>query len=101
MQFWVFNNENNMKNIKSLLVLPFFFYATEGYVKAFNLNHEGPLPKAMVFIPFFAFLSLVFSDFALFGNSDSDGLYTQIAIAEFIYLVFGSGLNLFAELAEK
>lgn len=101
MQFWVFKNENNMKNLKSILVIPFFFYATQGYVKAFNLNNAGLLPKALVLIPFFAFISLIFSDFTLFGNSDTDGFYTQIALAELIYLVFGFGLNLFADLAEK
>jgi hypothetical protein len=90
-----------MKNLKSILVIPFFFYATQGYMKAFNLQDKGLLPKALVLIPFFVFMSLVFSDFTLFGNSDTDGLYTQIALLEFIYLVFGFGLNLFAHLAEK
>ena len=90
-----------MKNLKSILVIPFFFYATQGYVKAFQLNNAGILPKTLVIIPFFGFLSLLFSDFTLFGNSDTDGLYTQIALAECIYLVFGFGLNFFAGLAEK
>ena len=90
-----------MKNLKSILIIPFFFYATQGYVKAFKLNNAGLLPKALVLIPFFAFLSLVFTDFTLFGSSDTDGLYTQIALAEVIYLVFGFGLHLFAGLAEN
>ena len=33
-----------MKNLKSLLLLPFFFYATDGYLKAFRVtNSKGPI----------------------------------------------------------
>lgn len=101
MQFWVNKNENNMKNLKSILVIPFFFYATEGYVKALNLHNQSLVAKGLVLIPFFAFLFLVFSDFTFFGNSDADGLFTQIALAEIVYLVFGFGLNFFSNLAES
>jgi hypothetical protein len=46
-------------------------------------------------------VGLAMADFQFFGNSDLDGFYTQIALAEFIYLVFGFGLHLFAGLAEN
>lgn len=101
MQFWVFKNENNMKNIKSLLVLPFFFYATEGYVKAFKMNSSAFALKGFVLINFLVCLGLVAADFQFFGDSDADGFYTQAILAEVLYLVGGAGLNLFSELEQR
>ena len=90
-----------MKNLKSLLVIPFFFYATEGYVKAFNVAGSKWAIALFVILNFSACVALAFTEFQFFGNSDLDGIYTQIALAEFIYLVFGFGLHLFAGLAEN
>ena len=101
MQFWVNKNENTMKNFKALLIIPFFFYATEGYLKAFKMDGMGLILKMVVSINFLVCVGLAMADFQFFGNSDMDGFYTQIALAEFIYLVFGFGLHLFARLAEN
>lgn len=89
-----------MKNFKALLVIPFFFYATEGYLKAFKMDGMGLILKMAVSINFLVCVGLAMADFQFFGNSDLDGFYTQIALVEFIYLVFGFGLHLFAGLAE-
>jgi hypothetical protein len=90
-----------MKNFKALLIIPFFFYATEGYLKAFKIDGMGFMVKIVVSINFLICVGLAMADFQFFGNSDVDGLYTQIALAEFIYLVFGLGLHVFAGLAEN
>ena len=90
-----------MKNFKALLVIPFFFYATEGYLKAFKMDGMGLRVKILVSLNFLVCVGLAMADFQFFGNSDLDGFYTQIALAEFIYLVFGFGLHLFAGLAEN
>ncbi|MFM1820637.1 MAG: hypothetical protein RLZZ402_996 [Bacteroidota bacterium] len=90
-----------MKNFKALLVIPFFFYATEGYLKAFKMDGMGLMVKILVSLNFLVCVGLAMADFQFFGNSDLDGFYTQIALAEFIYLVFGFGLHLFAGLAEN
>ena len=90
-----------MKNFKALLIIPFFFYATEGYLKAFRMDGMGLILKILVSINFLVCVGLAMADYQFFGNSDVDGLYTQIALAEFIYLVFGFGLHVFAGLAEK
>ncbi len=89
-----------MKNFKALLVIPFFFYATEGYLKAFKMDGMGLMVKILVSLNFLVCVGLAMADFQFFGNSDLDGFYTQIALVEFIYLVFGFGLHLFAGLAE-
>ena len=69
-----------MKNIKSLLVLPFFFYATEGYLKAFKVS-PAKLPASLfVICNFLLCLGLIMADFQLFGNSDADGWYTQAVL---------------------
>jgi hypothetical protein len=89
-----------MKNFKALLIIPFFFYATEGYLKAFKIDGMGLVIKILVSINFLVCVGLAMADFQFFGNSDMDGFYTQMALAEFIYLVFGFGLHLFAGLEE-
>jgi hypothetical protein len=87
-----------MKNIKSLLVLPFFFYATEGYLKAFKVaSTKGPI-KLFVICNFLICLGLIMADFQFFGDTDADGFYTQAVLAELLYLVGGAGLNFFSEL---
>ncbi len=90
-----------MKNFKALLIIPFFFYATEGYLKAFKMDGMGLMVKILVSINFLICVGLAMADFQFFGNSDMDGFYTQMALAEFIYLVFGFGLHLFAGLEEN
>jgi hypothetical protein len=90
-----------MKNFKALLVIPFFFYATEGYLKAFKMDGMGLMVKLLVSFNFLVCVGLAMADFQFFGNSDLDGFYTQIALMEFIYLVFGFGLHFFAGLAEN
>jgi hypothetical protein len=90
-----------MKNFKSLLVLPFFFYATEGYVKAFKINETAFALKGFVLVNFLICLGLVAADFQFFGESDVDGFYTQAILAEVVYLVGGAGLNLFSELEAR
>ena len=90
-----------MKNFKALLIIPFFFYATEGYLKAFKIGGTSLMVKILVSINFLICVGLAMSDFQFFGNSDLDGFYTQIALAEFIYLVFGFGLHFFAGLEEN
>jgi hypothetical protein len=90
-----------MKNFKSLLVLPFFFYATEGYVKAFKINGTAFALKGFVLVNFLICLGLVAADFQFFGESDVDGFYTQAILAEVVYLVGGAGLNLFSELETR
>jgi len=90
-----------MKNFKALLIIPFFFYATEGYLKAFKIDGMGLMVKILVSINFLLCVGLAMADFQFFGNSDMDGFYTQMALAEFIYLVFGFGLHLFAGLEEN
>ncbi|WP_395618091.1 hypothetical protein [Aquirufa sp.] len=90
-----------MKNFKALLIIPFFFYATEGYLKAFKIGGTSLMVKILVSINFLICVGLAMSDFQFFGNSDLDGFYTQMALAEFIYLVFGFGLHLFAGLEEN
>ncbi len=87
-----------MKNIKSLLVLPFFFYATEGYLKAFKVAKVTGSIKLFVITNFLLCLGLILADFQLFGNSDADGWYTQAVLVEVLYLAGGAGLNLFSEL---
>lgn len=87
-----------MKNSKSLLVLPFFFYATEGYLKAFHVSKTTPLMKVFVICNFLICLGLIVADFQLFGNTDIDGIYTQAVLVEMLYLGIGAGLNLFSEL---
>lgn len=87
-----------MKNIKSLLVLPFFFYATEGYLKAFKVAKVTGSIKLFVITNFLLCLGLIMADFQLFGNSDADGWYTQAVLVEVLYLAGGAGLNLFSEL---
>ena len=57
--------------------------------------------KILVSINFLVCIGLAMADFQFFGNSDLDGFYTQMALAEFIYLVFGFGLHLFARLEEN
>jgi hypothetical protein len=101
MQFWVNKNEKTMKNFKALLIIPFFFYATEGYLKAFKMDGMGLMVKIVVSINFLICVGLAMAEFQFFGNSDMDGFYTQIALVEFIYLLFGFGLNLFAGLEEN
>ena len=101
MQFWVNKNEKTMKNFKALLIIPFFFYATEGYLKAFKIGGTSLMVKILVSINFLLCVGLAMADFQFFGNSDIDGFYTQMALAEFIYLVFGFGLHLFAGLEEN
>ncbi|MCL9968217.1 MAG: hypothetical protein NBV56_02715 [Aquirufa antheringensis] len=87
-----------MKNIKTLLVLPFFFYATEGYLNAFKVS-PAKLPASLfVICNFLLCLGLIMADFQLFGNSDADGWYTQAVLVEVLYLAGGAGLNLFSEL---
>jgi hypothetical protein len=90
-----------MKNFKALLVIPFFFYATEGYLKAFKMDGMGLMVKLLVSFNFLVCVGLAMADFQFFGNSDLDGFYTQIALVEFIYLVFGFSLHFFAGLAEN
>ena len=90
-----------MKNFKALLIIPFFFYATEGYLKAFKIGGTSLMVKILVSINFLLCVGLAMADFQFFGNSDLDGFYTQMALAEFIYLVFGFGLHLFSGLAEN
>lgn len=90
-----------MKNFKALLVIPFFFYATEGYLKVFKMDGMGLMVKLLVSFNFLVCVGLAMADFQFFGNSDLDGFYTQIALMEFIYLVFGFGLHFFAGLAEN
>ena len=90
-----------MKNFKALLIIPFFFYATEGYLKAFKIGGTSLMVKILVSINFLVCIGLAMADFQFFGNSDLDGFYTQMALAEFIYLVFGFGLHLFARLEEN
>jgi hypothetical protein len=90
-----------MKNFKALLIIPFFFYATEGYLKAFKIGGTSLMVKILVSINFLVCIGLAMADFQFFGNSDLDGFYTQMALAEFIYLVFGFGLHLFAGLEEN
>ncbi len=87
-----------MKNIKTLLVLPFFFYATEGYLKAFKVAKVTGSIKLFVITNFLLCLGLILADFQLFGNSDADGWYTQAVLVEVLYLAGGAGLNLFSEL---
>lgn len=87
-----------MKNIKSLLVLPFFFYATEGYLKAFNVPKTTTSMKLFVICNFLICLVLILADFQFFGNTDADGFYTQAVLAELLYLAGGAGLNLFSGL---
>ena len=87
-----------MKNIKSLHVLPFFFYTTEGYLKAFKVAKVTGSIKVFVISNFLLCLGLILADFQFFGNSDIDGLYTQAVLAEVLYLAAGAGLNLFSEL---
>ena len=101
MQFWVFKNEKNMKNIKSFLILPFFFYATEGYLKAFNVTKTTGPVKLLVICNFLICLGLLLADFQFFGNSDVDGFYTQAVLAEILYLAGGAGLNLFSGLETR
>jgi hypothetical protein len=101
MQFWVNKNEKTMKNFKALFIIPFFFYATEGYLKAFKIGGTSLMVKILVSINFLVCVGLAMADFQFFGNSDMDGIYTQIALTEFIYLIFGAGLNFLDELAEK
>lgn len=87
-----------MKNLKTLLVLPFFFYATDGYLKAFRVtNSKGPI-QFFVICNFLICLALILADFQFFGPTDADGFYTQAALAELLYLVIGAGLNLFSKL---
>ena len=87
-----------MKNLKSLLLLPFFFYATDGYLKAFRVtNSKGPM-QLFVICNFLICLGLILADFQFFGNTDADGFYTQAALAELLYLAVGAGLNLFSKL---
>lgn len=84
-----------------MLVLPFFFYATEGYLKAFKVaNVTGPI-KLFVICNFLLCLGLILADFQFFGNTDTDGLYTQAVLAEVLYLAGGAGLNLFSELETR
>lgn len=84
-----------------MLVLPFFFYATEGYLKAFKVaNVTGPI-KLFVICNFLLCLGLILADFQFFGNTDADGLYTQAVLAEVLYLAGGAGLNLFSELETR
>jgi hypothetical protein len=90
-----------MKNIKSLLVLPFFFYATEGYLKAFKVAKVTGSIKLFVITNFLLCLGLILADFQFFGNSDVDGLYTQAVLAEVLYLAGGAGLNLLSELETR
>ncbi|MHA8074070.1 hypothetical protein ACRZ9O_06030 [Aquirufa sp. HETE-40SA] len=90
-----------MKNFKALLIIPFFFYATEGYLKAFKMDGMGLMVKLLVSFNFLVCVGLAMADFQFFGNSDLDGFYTQIALLEFIYLLFGFGLHFFAGLAEN
>lgn len=87
-----------MKNIKSLLVLPFFFYATEGYLKAFKIAYSSVAVNLFVVTNFMICLSLILADYQFFGNTDADGFYTQAVLVELLYLVGGAGLNLFSEL---
>jgi hypothetical protein len=87
-----------MKNLKSLLVIPFFFYATEGYVKAFKVAGSKWAIALFVILNFTACVALAFAEFQFFGDSDADGFYTQAVLAEFLYLTAGAGLNLFSEL---
>ncbi len=101
MQFWVNKNEKTMKNFKALFIIPFFFYATEGYLKAFKIGGTSLMVKILVSINFLVCVGLAMADFQFFGNSDMDGLYTQMALAEFIYLLFGIGLHFFAGLEEN
>ncbi|MFD3408880.1 hypothetical protein SKC37_09450 [Aquirufa sp. HETE-83D] len=90
-----------MKNIKTLLVLPFFFYATEGYLKAFQVNKTTGAVKLFVICNFLICLGLILADFQFFGNTDADGFYTQAVLAELLYLAGGAGLNLFSELETR
>lgn len=90
-----------MKNFKALLIIPFFFYATEGYLKAFRMDGMGLILKIVVSINFLICVGLAMADFQFFGNSDMDGFYTQIALTEFIYLIFGAGLNFLGDLKEN
>jgi hypothetical protein len=90
-----------MKNFKALLLIPFFFYATEGYVKAFKINGSTFALKGFVLVNFLICVGLVAADFQFFGNSDIDGLYTQAMLAELLYLGVGAGLNLFSELETR
>ena len=90
-----------MKNIKSLLVLPFFFYATEGYLKAFNVSKTTTSMKLFVVCNFLICLGLILADFQFFGNTDADGFYTQAVLAELLYLAGGAGLNLFSGLESR
>ncbi len=90
-----------MKSIKSLLVLPFFFYATEGYLKAFKVAHAKFPAALFVICNFLLCLGLILADFQFFGNTDIDGLYTQAVLAEVLYLAAGAGLNLFSELETR
>lgn len=98
MQFYINKNDNNMKNLKSLFLLPFFFYATDGYLKAFRVtNSKGPI-QLFVILNFLICVGLILADFQFFGNTDVDGFYTQAALAELLYLAVGAGLNLFSKL---
>jgi hypothetical protein len=90
-----------MKNIKSLLVLPFFFYATEGYLKAFHVTKSKGAITFFVICNFFLCLGLILADFQFFGDTDADGFYTQAALAELLYLAVGAGLNLFSALESR
>jgi hypothetical protein len=65
------------------------------------MDGMGLMVKILVSLNFLVCVGLAMADFQFFGNSDLDGFYTQIALAEFIYLVFGFGLHLFAGLAEN
>jgi hypothetical protein len=87
-----------MKNLKSLLVLPFFFYATEGYLKSFKVSNSSIIVKMFVITNFLICLGLIMADFKFFGNTDADGFYTQAVLAELLYLAGGAGLNLFSSL---
>lgn len=90
-----------MKNFKALLVIPVFFYATEGYLKAFKTSGTK-LPVALfVGVNFLACLGLALADFQFFGDSDVDGFCTQAVLAEVLYLAAGAGLNLFSELETR
>lgn len=90
-----------MKNFKALLILPIFFYATQGYLKAFKTS-SAKLPVALfVGANFLVCLGLAIADFQFFGNSDADGFYTQAVLAEVLYLAAGAGLNLFSELETR
>ena len=61
----------------------------------------GFMVKLLVSFNFLVCVGLAMADFQFFGNSDLDGFYTQIALVEFIYLVFGFSLHFFAGLAEN